>query len=98
MVEIDTKNILVEDSSTLKPAMRKINKNGLGVVFVESEGKIIGSLTDGDIRRTLLEGYDLNTLVTDSMNSNPIIFDSDKIDEQRLNSKVEFGSRDVSSD
>jgi len=83
--------ILISDTFTLKNAMEKINENGLGVVFITRNGKIIGSLTDGDIRRTLLEGGDMDKIVTASMNENPIIFGEDQIDVQKNSISPDLG-------
>ncbi len=49
------------ESSSLREAMRKIEQNGIGALFVvDKSDKLCGVLTDGDIRRGLLEGYGLN--------------------------------------
>lgn len=82
--------ILISDSSSLMEAMQKINENCLGVVFITKDEKIIGSLTDGDIRRTILDGGDIDKVVTESMNKSPIIFNDHKLDEQIDRIKPDF--------
>ena len=50
------KNILINKSLTLKSAMALINKNKLGLcIVVNSENKLFGILSDGDIRRASLK-------------------------------------------
>ena len=44
----------------------------LAVVLSEDK-KVIGTLTDGDIRRCLLSGFTLEALVTEAMNNCPVI-------------------------
>lgn len=52
--------------SYIKDALEVINSNSKGAVaVVENDGKLIQLLTDGDIRRLLLEGYTLDTSLTD---------------------------------
>lgn len=46
---------LVKKNDTIEDALMKIEHNSLGIVFVEDEKRVIGCVTDGDIRRLLLE-------------------------------------------
>ena len=43
------------------------------VVVVDSEGRLLGTMTDGDIRRCLLSGGTLESEVSIAMNTNPIV-------------------------
>lgn len=48
---------VIKPSSSIKDALSLIDKNRFGFVLVCDEaGKLIGTLTDGDIRRALLKG------------------------------------------
>lgn len=40
--------------------------------IVDDEGRLIGSITDGDIRRGLIQGYSINSKASEIMNSNPV--------------------------
>lgn len=54
-------------------AMSLIDKNAQGLIFiVDEQNKLIGSLTDGDIRRWILSAGDLSAVVTGAMNRCPI--------------------------
>ncbi len=70
LVQIDTpvKNVIIE-----------ISKNRLGVTAViEKDNKIIGIITDGDIRRMLEKNDDIHQLIAkDIMGENPIIIDGE---------------------
>ena len=47
--------------STIKEVMMCIDRNAKGAVFiVDDANRLVGVITDGDIRRLLLEGYGLN--------------------------------------
>ena len=49
-------NFLIPVDSTIKEALRKINKNKKGLVIgINKNGKAIGVATDGDIRRFLID-------------------------------------------
>jgi len=52
--------MLCKNTSTLLDAMRIINENTMGLVFVvDSIGKLLGTITDGDIRRAILNDIEL---------------------------------------
>jgi dTDP-glucose pyrophosphorylase len=47
---------------TLKNAIRNLDESGLQIILVVSaDGTLIGTITDGDIRRGLLRGLDMNS-------------------------------------
>ena len=59
---------LIQSESLLNDAFEVLNKNGRGICVVVKEMKIVGILTDGDIRRFLLKTNDLGSKVKDVMN------------------------------
>jgi dTDP-glucose pyrophosphorylase len=64
-------NFTVSDESTIRRAMEVISANGREVVLVrDSSDRICGLITDGDIRRGLLKGQTLDSLVTKVMTKN----------------------------
>lgn len=64
--------ILLKKHQTLKQAMEALNETRIHICFVtDDQGKLIGSLTDGDIRRALLKGATLESLVESCMNKSP---------------------------
>lgn len=66
-MEID-KYMIQHNQSNIE-ALTKINLNKKGFLIVIGEdGKVMGTLTDGDIRRGLINGLDLNNQVSQSMN------------------------------
>jgi dTDP-glucose pyrophosphorylase/predicted transcriptional regulator len=53
--------LCVAPTDTLRHAMEAIERNGIELAFVcESSGKVVGTLSDGDIRRALLSGAALD--------------------------------------
>ena len=56
-----TKNIL-PIGSILRDVLHTLDSSPIGVVFfTNDQGRVQGIMTDGDVRRTLLKGTDLNT-------------------------------------
>ena len=63
---------LISSHSTVVEAMEKIDKHGKGILFVVNEDEqLCGSLTDGDIRRFLLNAGSLTDSVHCAMNKTP---------------------------
>ena len=66
-------SVIVIESSTIREAMECINKTGLRIVLIVNENKkLLGIVTDGDIRRALLSGKDFKTPIKKIMTANPI--------------------------
>jgi len=72
MIKGEDLPIIFEDEKFLS-AIKIISEKRLGcAILVDNNNKITGILTDGDIRRTLLKGLDVNNLlVKDVMIKNP---------------------------
>ena len=64
------KNYIVELSATINTSLQKLNNNQHKILFVTENGKLKGSISDGDIRRKLLKNKNLS-YSKDCMNSNP---------------------------
>ena len=79
-------NPLVSVETTVQEALFVITDKGLGAVsVVDEEGKMLGVLTDGDIRRGLSKGVDfLQRSVADLMTKAPKYITADKLAAQAL--------------
>lgn len=63
------KNFIINKKDNLVAAWKKIDKNGKYTVFVvDDDQKLVGILTDGDIRRHLIKTEALNARVDEVMN------------------------------
>lgn len=68
----DIQRFIGNVSFTVSDAMRKIDKNSCGILFlVDNEKKLIGCITDGDIRRFLLAGGSIMDSSLKAANRNP---------------------------
>lgn len=73
MLEDKLSSTIIKEGSALKEAMKSIDNSGLGLcIIIDEQRKIKGILTDGDIRRSILEGYSVDIPVDNIMNKNPI--------------------------
>ena len=65
------KNLVCDCNNTLLEVMHIINENGMGVCFVTDEVDFLkGVVTDGDIRRSILNHKSLNSLIVSILNDN----------------------------
>lgn len=89
--ELIEKLTTTSDSSVVDN-MKKIDKNVKGILFVLNESQqLIGSVTDGDIRRWLIKTGKLDAIVTNYMNTAPkYLFDGNRNIAQEIMKKNEI--------
>src|SRR5882757_3344003 len=63
---------VVAENTPLIETLRRIDEGNLQLAIVERDGKIVGTVTDGDVRRALLSGVGLDASVELVMNRTPI--------------------------
>lgn len=67
------KQILVTEDASLKDIIKILNDNASQFVIVSNpEFRLLGVVTDGDIRRSILNDFDLNIPIKKVMNKDPI--------------------------
>jgi dTDP-glucose pyrophosphorylase len=67
-----TEPTIIPPTSALRRAMEALNEARVQIVLVtDEERRLLGSITDGDIRRALLAGATLDTAVVEVMNKAP---------------------------
>lgn len=59
---------LINKNETIKSALKKIDGNHLGIIFIEDDNKVVGVATDGDIRRFMLKENSLDSIIHECMN------------------------------
>ena len=65
---------LLPATATLQQAIRNLNDSALQIILVVSDhDTLLGTLTDGDIRRGLLRGLDLNSPIDLLMTREPLV-------------------------
>ncbi len=66
----DLSIFIADEEIGIVDAMKMIDKNSKGILYITREGKLAGSLTDGDIRRYIIKGGDISSPARLAMNSN----------------------------
>lgn len=83
----------LQDTATIKEGLEQLNTvNGEAVFVLDADGKVAGTITDGDIRRGLISGKTINDSIREVMNTgfrhikleNYSISTIDKIKEQLI--------------
>jgi dTDP-glucose pyrophosphorylase len=69
------KQILVSPDNTLVNSLQRMNDAGLQLLLViDAEQKLVGTVTDGDVRRALLRGKGLDVKISEVMFPRPVVF------------------------
>lgn len=70
---IDWKASFVPPDATVHDAVGTINDGGFEIcLVVDGDGRLLGTVTDGDVRRGLLRGLDMAAPVAEIMNTRPL--------------------------
>lgn len=57
-------SLLISTDTSIKEAMKKLSETGGKILFVvDKQGRLLGTITDGDIRRGIINGIQLDTIV-----------------------------------
>ncbi|MBN2563462.1 MAG: nucleotidyltransferase family protein [Phycisphaerae bacterium] len=81
-MRLNAQEFLISDKSTLLDAMRQLNDMGARrrqnvLLVVDAENRLVGTVTDGDIRRGLLKGMTPSAPVTEVCRRDPIVIPGD---------------------
>lgn len=73
MILKNKKKYIITNFSLIKDALIRLNDLAKDAILfvVDSDNKLIGSLTDGDVRRGLIRGISINNIVTEILQPNP---------------------------
>ena len=67
------KKTVLNISADLNDAIKSLNNSGLQIVIIVDKNKnFLGTITDGDVRRGLIKGYNLKSSVKKVLNTKPI--------------------------
>jgi dTDP-glucose pyrophosphorylase len=93
MMDSDKEKLLIHNTATIREAMKQLDETGKRLLIVINEdGKLFGTLTDGDIRRWILAGGDLKNGVDSVCNINPFYA---KIPFEKVSLKEEMARREI---
>ena len=64
--------LYIQPDATVLEAMKKLDETGQRILFVAPEGRLEAVLTDGDVRKYILRGGELEGPVSGAANYRPI--------------------------
>lgn len=91
---IDSSKYIILNNASVRDALVALNNlssEALTLFVVDSSGIMLGTLTDGDIRRKLIEGYTLDSLVSSVMNTKFYYIQEFVVDVTKIRSLKEKG-------
>ncbi len=68
---MDLSNYIVSENDYILDVLKKIDKSGKGIVFICDNNKLLASVTDGDIRRYIINNGKLDNIIKGIGNYNP---------------------------
>jgi dTDP-glucose pyrophosphorylase len=90
------KTILIHEAESVKEALKKLDKTAEKVlIVVDDDMRLLGTISDGDIRRHLLKGRDLEEPILDVYHRQPITMEQHRMSmaearETMLKHKIEL--------
>ena len=77
------KDILIKTDISIRQAMKVLNGTAKKcLVVVDNNTRLLGTLTDGDLRRAILDGMGFNESIAAVYNPNPIVIEEGKSKEE----------------
>ncbi len=79
------KDITIRPEITVKEAMESLDKTAEKILLVvDDDKKLLGALTDGDIRRHILKAQDLSCTIEEAYNKDPFFVYKEDFDIERV--------------
>jgi NDP-sugar pyrophosphorylase family protein len=79
------KDIFVNENTSIKEALKKLDKSAEKILLVvDEEKRLLGTLTDGDIRRYIIKTGKLSGIVKNIYNKNPIVVQENSLSEKKI--------------
>ena len=84
--------IKISPNATIKQALKTISKGAIKIaIVVDKKNKLLGTLTDGDIRRGFLKGLNINSPINSIIFKKPTIVKKNYSKEKLL--KIAFSKK-----
>ena len=82
---MDIADFFISEEEKIKNVLHRMNAVGHGILLVGSDNQLKAVITDGDIRRAMLRGYDENSRSGDIANYCPVFLNLFEATEQKVN-------------
>jgi dTDP-glucose pyrophosphorylase len=76
--------VSINANSTIFYAMKKMSTHGQKCLLITHKGKLLGTLSDGDIRKGILSGKTLDTKIDGIYNKKPFSIEKGLYDEEKI--------------
>jgi dTDP-glucose pyrophosphorylase len=71
---VNLADVLVPEGATLREVLEQITRSGKQIALVvDAESRLLGLVTDGDLRKSILRGLSLEAKVDEAMNRSPVV-------------------------
>ncbi|SHH17639.1 nucleotidyltransferase family protein [Ferrimonas marina] len=77
-------NLVLAPGATLRQALKVIDQGAIRMALVATQGRLIGTVSDGDIRRGLLAGMTLECAIDEVVHRQPVTVSADCSREQAV--------------
>ena len=79
------KSMIANNKINFRQAIKKLNQSGQKcLVIIDSKEKLLGTLSDGDVRRCLYRNISLNTKIEKFYNKNSIFYYQNKLNKKEM--------------
>ena len=79
------KEFLINDKATIKTALKKLVENHNScLIIVDKRKKVLGTLTDGDLRRAILDDSNINRSISKLYNPKPSVLQFGKYKKEEV--------------
>ena len=79
------KDLLISKNATIKDALYQISKKGIRcLIVVDALNKMVGSLSDGDIRRSILKGKKITSKISFIYKKKPRFFFENNVSQKKI--------------
>ncbi len=74
------KNLIIDENTKIINALKQLSKTGeKNLVVINANKKLVGVLSDGDLRRAILKKININNSIKNIYNKKPLFFYKDKL-------------------
>ena len=78
-------DLLIESTETIKSAMKKMTSSSRKCLLVNVDHKLLGTISDGDIRNALLHGASLQDPISEILNKKPFtLSENDALNTEKI--------------
>lgn len=79
----DKEKFVIEDENSIEQALLKIENNNHRSLIVLNNKKVVGTISDGDIRKAMLKHRLFSTPIKEVMNTNFVWLKKDNLDKAK---------------